>query len=142
MFHSINILPLRLIILLVCLWPPLPLSPAATHLSPISLSLSLFVSPLFLILPLGLFISPRLLPASSLWEYYAFMLALFITLNSLINYSINFTLLSFCLSLSPSLCVSGCLHVCLSVCLSLRGLGVVLSLGLLCLRPGSFRDPD
>lgn len=94
---------------------PLFLSPLLQLISPPFLCLSLFVSPLFLILPLGLFISPRLLPASSLWEYYAFMLALFITLNSLINYSINFTLLSFCLSLSPSLCVSGCLHVCLSV---------------------------
>lgn len=97
---------------------PLFLSPLPQFISPPFLCLSLFVSPLFLILPLGLFISPRLLPASSLREYYAFMLALFITPNSLINYSINFTLLSFCLSLSPSLCVSGCLHVCLSVCLS------------------------
>lgn len=63
--------------------------------------LSLFLSPLFS--P-----SPRLLRTSSLWEYYAFMLALFIT-NSLINYSINFTLLSF---------FSGCINFCLSVCLS------------------------
>lgn len=44
------------------------------------------------------------------------MLALFITLNSLINYSINFTLLSFRLSLSPSLRLW--LFTCLSVCLS------------------------
>lgn len=103
---------------------PLP----CQHSSPISFSVSSSF-PSFLILPLSLSFSLRLLLASSLWEYYAFMLALFITLNSLINYSIN---LALCLTFFLA-----------SLCLSLiRGLGGVLSLGLLRLRPGGFRDAD
>lgn len=99
LFHTLLSLPPSSCLCPLLFFPMLPLFPIFLHI---------FFFPPFLILPLGLFISPRLLPASSLWECYAFVLALIITLNSLINYSINFSC-SFFLSLLARL----------SVCLSL-----------------------
>lgn len=56
--------------------PPLPLFLIFLH--------RFFFLP-FLVLPLSLFISLRLLPASSQWECYTFVLALFITLIILLT---------------------------------------------------------
>lgn len=95
--------------------PPLPLFLIFLH--------RFFFLP-FLVLPLSLFISLRLLPASSQWECYTFVLALFITLIILLTL--------FFPSVSPT-------NLWMS---PFRGLGGVLSLGLLHLCPGSFCDSD
>lgn len=100
LFHTPLSLPPSSCLCSLLLSPLSPLFPIFLHF--------FFFRP-FLILPHGLFISPRLLPASSLWECYAFVLALFITLTSLINYSINFTRLFLSLLALHSFCLSVCL---------------------------------